>query len=221
VLPDARGHGLSDAPEEDYSTGARAADLAVLIKELGLERPVVGGHSMGAGTALRMVAEHPDLARAAILEDPGLRDAPRGGAAASEDEAAVRRERMRRNAEEMKALGKEGLVARQRERTPHWPEGEYEPWAESKLQVSERYTTARRGDEGPGWRELLPRVTCPTLLITADPERGAIVTPEIAAEAQRLLPSLKVVRIEGAGHSVRRDRFDEYVRVVREFLRGV
>jgi hypothetical protein len=36
----------------------------------------------------------------------------------------------------------------------------------------------------PEWRELLPRVTCPVLLVTSDPERGAIVTPEVAELAQ-------------------------------------
>src|SRR5688500_11005922 len=75
VIPDARGHGLSEAPEEDYSAGARAADLAKLIEALGLVRPVVGGHSMGGSTALRLAAEHPELVRAAVLEDPPLRDA--------------------------------------------------------------------------------------------------------------------------------------------------
>src|SRR5687767_3643665 len=87
VMPDARGHGLSEAPEEDYSAGARAADLAALIRELGLERPVVGGHSMGAATTLRLAAERPDLVRAAILEDPGLRDTSPGTADAAEAEA--------------------------------------------------------------------------------------------------------------------------------------
>ncbi len=174
---------------------------------------------MGAGTALRLVAEQPTLARAAILEDPGLRDARPGSPEAAAFEA--RREWMRRSAEEAKALAREGMMARARERNAHWHEDEVGPWADSKLQVSERFSLARRGPERPDWRELLPRVTCPTLLITADSERGGIVTAETAAEAQRLLPSLVVRRIEGAGHSIRRDKFDEYLRAVREFLAGV
>ena len=237
VMPDARGHGLTEAPEEDYSAGARAADLAALIRELGLERPVVGGHSMGAATTLRLVAEHPGLARAAVLEDPGLRSGERTGgdwgrvpgqtgtggegtrdAAAADEE---RRERARQNAAELKGLGREGLMARARERNPHWGEDEYAAWADAKMQVSERFSTARRGQERPDWRELLPRVQCPMLLITADPERGGIVTPEVAEEARGLLPSLLVRRIEGAGHSVRRERFVEYLGVVKVFLAGV
>lgn len=70
----------------------------------------------------------------------------------------------------------------------------------------------------PNWRELLPKVKCPVLLITSDPERGGIVTPEIAEEAKRLLPSIKVVRIQGAGHNIRREQFDAYLKAVRAFL---
>jgi len=48
-ITDARGHGLSNAPENGYSSSDHAADLAGFIDALGLERPAVGGHSMGAG----------------------------------------------------------------------------------------------------------------------------------------------------------------------------
>ncbi|MCP4687120.1 MAG: alpha/beta hydrolase, partial [Desulfobacterales bacterium] len=53
VMYDARGHGLSDAPEAGYSAEDHAADLAGLIQALELKdpRPVLMGHSMGASTA--------------------------------------------------------------------------------------------------------------------------------------------------------------------------
>jgi N-formylmaleamate deformylase len=216
IMPDARGHGLSSAPEGDYGAGVRAADLAGLIAALGLRRPAVGGHSMGAGTALRLVADYPDVARCAVLEDPGLRDAPPGAADAAQQEA--RRARMRQEGAERRAMGREGVLAWIREHRPEWDEAEYGPWVTAQLQLSERFREAPRASDRPDWRELLPRVTCPVLLVTADPERGAIVTPEIAAEAQRLQPLVQVVRLPGAGHNVRREAFEGYVRAVRAFL---
>jgi pimeloyl-ACP methyl ester carboxylesterase len=125
---------------------------------------------------------------------------------------------MRRTAAEFKALGREGVIARGRERHPTWAEEEFAAWADSKLQVSERFAGAVRFPERPDWRELLPKVQCPVLLITSDPERGGIVTPEIAEEARRLLPGLKVVRLRGAGHNVRREQFDAYLQAVHAFL---
>ena len=59
----------------------------------------------------------------------------------------------------------------------------------------------------------------PVLLITADPERGGIVTPEVAQEAQRLLPSMKVVRLSGAGHGLPREQLGPYLEVLRAFLK--
>ena len=218
IMPDSRGHGLSAAPEGDYGAGARAADLAAFIAALGLDRPAVGGHSMGAGTALRLVADYPDAARCAVLEDPGFRDTPPGEASPAEQEA--RRARMRRDAAARRELGREGLLARIREQRPEWDEVEYVPWVTAQLQLSERFGGAPRASDRPDWRELLPRVTCPVLLITADPERGAIITPEIAAQARELQPRLQVVRLSGAGHSVRRERFEPYLQAVRTFLAG-
>ena len=70
IMPDARGHGLSDAPANGYSSQDHAADLAGLIGALELKTPAIGGHSMGAAATLRLVADYPDLVRGAFLEDP-------------------------------------------------------------------------------------------------------------------------------------------------------
>ena len=70
----------------------------------------------------------------------------------------------------------------------------------------------------PEWLEQLPRVTCPVLLVTSDPELGGIVAPAVADEARRLLPALQVVRLSGAGHNIRREQFGPFVSAVRTFL---
>ena len=48
-------------------------DLAGLIKELKLERPILMGHSMGSASVAQFAAKYPDVPRAVILEDPGAR----------------------------------------------------------------------------------------------------------------------------------------------------
>ena len=47
-------------------------DLAGLIKELKLERPILMGHSMGSASVAHFAAKYPDVPRAVILEDPAL-----------------------------------------------------------------------------------------------------------------------------------------------------
>jgi pimeloyl-ACP methyl ester carboxylesterase len=66
---DLRGHGSSDAPRQDYTILGFADDLAWTCGQLGLQRPVVVGHSMGGLTALVLASEHPELVRAAVLID--------------------------------------------------------------------------------------------------------------------------------------------------------
>ena len=213
IMPDARGHGLSDAPETGYSSADHAADLAGLIQGLGLQRPAVGGHSMGAATTLQLIADHPDLARCAILEDPGLRlgtppvtprPDPRAG--------------LRKTVEDAHSKGAEAIIPAARATWPAWSEDEFGPWADAKAHVSSNFLNALGGRMGQDWQALLPRVTCPVLLLTSDPDRGGIVTPEAAQEAARLLPTLRVVRLSNAGHNIRREQFDGFVAAVREFL---
>jgi pimeloyl-ACP methyl ester carboxylesterase len=44
--------------------------VAGLITALGLERPVLAGHSMGGGVASAVAALYPDLVGGVVLEDP-------------------------------------------------------------------------------------------------------------------------------------------------------
>ncbi len=68
---DLRGRGDSDKPENGYSIPFHAADLADLIDELGLVKPVVAGHSLGALIGLYYAAHYPDKLSKLILIDAG------------------------------------------------------------------------------------------------------------------------------------------------------
>lgn len=68
VAVDRRGHGHSDKPEQAYTIEGFADDLAWLCRELGLYKPVVVVHSMGA-IGLELAARFPDLPAAVILLD--------------------------------------------------------------------------------------------------------------------------------------------------------
>ncbi|GAC1425665.1 MAG: alpha/beta fold hydrolase [Ktedonobacteraceae bacterium] len=68
---DLRGRGDSDKPEVGYSVPIHATDLAALIDELGLERPIIIGHSLGALIALYFAAHFPDKLSKLVLLDAG------------------------------------------------------------------------------------------------------------------------------------------------------
>lgn len=75
VAVDLPGHGDSDAPPRDYSIPALAQDVAWLSAELGLERPVAIGHSLGGSIALELAAA-PARVAAAVVLDTSIAPAP-------------------------------------------------------------------------------------------------------------------------------------------------
>lgn len=68
---DLRGRGDSDKPQSGYSVPLHVVDLAELIKELELDRPVVVGHSLGALIGLYFAAHYPEKLSKLILIDAG------------------------------------------------------------------------------------------------------------------------------------------------------
>ena len=71
ILPDLRGHGESEAPE-NWPENALVRDLQALIAHYGLTDYVLGGFSMGGRTTMRALAAG-ETPRAAILAGMGLR----------------------------------------------------------------------------------------------------------------------------------------------------
>jgi pimeloyl-ACP methyl ester carboxylesterase len=216
IMVDARGHGRSQETAGGFDPATQADDLAGLINALGLTKPAVLGHSMGAATALVLAGNHPEVPGAILLEDPPAWWTPWQDTAGAQERHAE----MRQLATARKAMQREALIAEQREKNPTWSAGELEPWADAKQQVSLNVLSVfgRDNPRAVDWPAVLRRITCPALLIRADAELGGIVTAETAALLKESVPQLEVVHIANAGHSIRRDQFDRYVKVVRRFL---
>lgn len=76
VAVDLRGHGQSDKPQQDYTIPAFADDLAWVLRELALERPVVIGHSMGGAIGLELAAEQPESLSGVVVLDTAVLPSP-------------------------------------------------------------------------------------------------------------------------------------------------
>jgi pimeloyl-ACP methyl ester carboxylesterase len=216
VAPDARGHGLSDAPEHGYAAADHAADVVALIRAHGLQQPVVIGHSMGGMVATLVAADHADLVRAAIFEDPAWLDAGQQPPELRRQRAAEWRADLLANQQ----LTTDMLIAKGRANNPTWSDAELQPWSVAKHQARPQVLEYIE-HEPADWRALVRALRHPALLITGDTSRGVIISPELAQEAQALNPLLRVAHIPNAGHSIRRDNFDAYIAAVRAFLREV
>jgi pimeloyl-ACP methyl ester carboxylesterase len=209
IMPDARGHGRSAripaAPSEEVGWEMLADDLAGLIAALELDRPALLGHSMGAATAALVAARYPERTRAILLEDPPWRDAP-PDKPTEEKEPDKPEHTMPDWLRDPHSKTRAELIAECRQDNPAWSLAEIEPWADAKRQFDPHIFT---------------EITCPTLLITADTDKSALVTPEVAQEVKRLIPDLRIEHIAGAGHSIRREQFEPYITAITKFLKDV
>lgn len=217
VMVDARGHGRSAAPAQGYTPADQAADLAGLIAALGLERPAILGHSLGAITALVLAGSYPELPRAILLEDPPpwwvIPDT-------ITPEMQARTDGINAWLAQIKQQSRTELFAFSRADEPGWSEADREPWVEAKLQFSPQIADVLRPETPASvdWPAVLGHIRCPALLITAEVARGAATSPEAAAALQTHLPQLQIAPIAGAGHSIRRDQPAAYLMAVRAFL---
>jgi pimeloyl-ACP methyl ester carboxylesterase len=81
---DVRGHGRSDYPDDpaQYSSQLAVGDMVAILDAVGVERAVIGGHSLGGYLSLRFHLLHRDRVLGLVLIDtgPGYRnDTARAG----------------------------------------------------------------------------------------------------------------------------------------------
>jgi N-formylmaleamate deformylase len=215
IMPDARGHGLSSSPANgNYHRQTMAEDAAALIRALGLGPVRLGGHSMGGGVAAVVASDWPELVQAVMLEDAALfvpREEPKPGEKAEQRHGWLFEVRAQ-SLEERKAAC---------QKNTGWSEITVEQWAISKEQLNMDILAAGAapviGERSS--LEVLTSIRCPLLLVTGDPARGAMITPEQAAEILALQPLARTLHIPNAGHCIRYDQPQAYAESVGAWLR--
>jgi N-formylmaleamate deformylase len=222
IMVDARGHGRSTAPASDkaYTTQLMVDDLAAFIDVMGLKKPALVGHSMGAAVAAQFAANNPGKVKWLVLEEP-----PWGimRMNLNEDARVEMAEDWRDTILDQKEMSIPELIVmdkgnRDVENVPPWDDLDYPAWAESNKQVSPYVVNLAR--EGwPDWRTFVADIDCPTLVLGGDPELGALAMPESLAEIGAVNPDIQILRIANAGHSIRREQFDRYIDSIAQFIK--
>jgi N-formylmaleamate deformylase len=213
MMVDARCHGKSDAPATGNHTQAMADDLAGLIEQLDLDRPVVAGHSMGAGYTQNAAARYPHLMRAIVLEDPGWR-MPSTTTNRQADWAA----RLRAEFDKTQVMAFDDAFAVYREQfNPAVSDEMVRFLTQSKRELN---LNILNRDFGPddAWRDAVANIRCPFLLFTGSPERGALATEAAFAEAITLAPQIERLHVDTVGHLIRYEAFDTFMAALGPFL---
>ena len=168
---DQRGHGLSSKPDDGYDIANCADDLALLISELGLDRPAVAGQSWGGNVVLELAHRHPDVVSSIACVDGGFIDLMRAFPKWEDCAAALAPPRLagtplttmqgwlHDSASDWPAEGRAGTMAN----FEVSDDGTIAPWL-----TFERHLTVLRGLWEHRPSAVYPEVLVPTLLIPAD-----------------------------------------------------
>lgn len=197
VRVDLRGAGRSRELEQgELSLERWASDLGAVLDNLGLERPVVVGHSLGSAIALKLALERPDRVDALVLM---------GG----EADLANLAPRMLASAERIESVGLETWIE------DFWSQNP--PFAEPSLQrdgeiLDEYRNLLRENDPTDYVRQCraiavaerlsgrLGEVGHPVLVVVGGLDDRTL--PEHGRELARALPNGRLVELPEAGHSI-------------------
>ncbi len=209
IMPDARGHGKSSAPDHGYRYEDHANDVAGLIKAMKLSSPVLLGHSMGGMTAAVVASRRPNLLCGLILADPTFLSPEFQRQVFESDSADQHRKMLNKSLHELMAE----TTIRHPDRSPETIELIARARLQTSISAFEVLTPPN-----PDYMQLVSAIDVPSLFVTGD---AGVVSPAAAAELQRLNPRIHVEQIPGAGHGVQYDQPEGFAAVVKSFLRSI
>lgn len=206
---DVRGRGLSESgPHLDYSLDACASDLVAFAEALGIARYTILGHSMGARIGIRASRWRPASIERLIMVDPPV-SGPGRRAYPIAIEPLLRLLHSARRGEVEAAL--RGPDA------PKWPEQHIKTRAEWMHTCDERaLMESHKGFHQDDVHFDLRNLAVGAALIVAG--KGGVIRAEDEAEIKRLLPSVAIRRLEGAGHQMQIDDTEGFIAIVEEIL---
>jgi pimeloyl-ACP methyl ester carboxylesterase len=212
---DLRGHGKSGHVPGRYRLQDYADDLAAFLQHV-TGPAILIGHSLGGMVAVMLAGQHPDLVRALVVGDaPLARDTWRRALEQQDAQLHTWRHLAGPGRSEIE------LVAALKEIPVVWGEyttpvparialGEDSPWFEAMVAnlhaLDPDMLTALVDDfeqtvAGYDLHALLPAITCPVLLLQADPAlAGSALTSAEVDQALALLPDATHVQLRGQHH---------------------
>ena len=204
--PDSRGHGRTDNPTGELDYRVMADDVAAVVSELGLQRPLVLGYSDGGQIALELGIRYPGLARALVL----------GGTQFRFSQAYLEAVRTLLGIAEGEEVAPETLEREQ----PDWVAYLHEAhghvygsgyWKTFVRQIASLWLTPLRYTS-----EDLAAVTDPVLVLVGDRDEGAL--PEEAVELFRLLPNAELAVAPASDHGFIETKADLFDELALDFL---
>ena len=204
-----RGRGLSDRPAAGYRLPDYAADLEGFVSNLGLGRPCIVGHSMGARIAAAFGAAHPQMRGPLVLVEPPLSGPGRAPYPTT----------LQQLLEPIRASRAGTALEAQRRANPKWSDEQHRLRAEWLATCDETAVIeSHRGFHEEDFFAHWPRLASPLLFVRG--EDSPVVTDADVAELKKTNPAAQLCAVPSAGHMIPWDNHEGLLNVVRDFVRS-
>ncbi|WP_306326860.1 alpha/beta fold hydrolase [Streptomyces venezuelae] len=216
IAPDLRGYGATPLGAHPDSTdlGVFAEDLTDLLDELGVDRCVLAGLSMGGQIAMELYRRHPERVRGLVLADTFP-------AAETEDGKAARNALADRllagGAPAMRGYADEVLDRMVAPYNTHAA-----PHVHRMMCATDPAGAAaalRGRAERPDYRQTLTTVPFPALVVVGGDDTYTPVSD--ARDMHALLPRATLAIVENAAHLPNLERPEEFNAVLENYLRSL
>ncbi|MFL5760700.1 MAG: alpha/beta fold hydrolase [Thermomicrobiales bacterium] len=231
--PDFRGHGESGRVAGHYNLRDYAEDIADFLVEVVRDEAVLFGHSLGGEVAIMVAAEHPGNVCAVIHGDVSFSKV--NHPTAENNVLRAQNELWYRLSGQPVA----DIAMELREMMVSVPGtdspvragdafGEANPWFDFQALNLHRLdpgmlAAVLAGPEvmldGYEPEKLLPAISCPVLILQADPDAGGGMSDAEVEKGMRLLPRPTLVRLEGIGHELHGLHAQRIFDVMSQFLK--
>jgi len=212
VAWDAPGSGRSSDPPETFRLADYADCLAAFIDAAGLARPHVVGLSFGGALALELYRRHPTIPASLVLAS-----AYAGWAGSLPEEIVEERLRQTLQAADLPPVQRvSAMIPTMFSGSP--PPEPVEAFGEIILEIHPAgFRTMARSLAEADLRDILPRISVPTLLLYGDEDVRAPMT--VAQDLHSKIPASRLVVMPGVGHMSGIEAPDTFNAEVRTFLR--
>ena len=205
VAVDQRGHGTSPRIDGPATLEDLADDLEAAIERLAAAPAgLLIGHSLGAMVAMTLARRRPSITERLVLEDPPSIDRSADEEFFASLRAGVRDARAMPHAE----------VDRELAENPRWLRGDAEQNVEGRaLTDVEGIVASLRRPRPFTVAAAAAELEVPTLYLLADEARSVLTGPARDRLRDGLPHNARLLEFD-AGHTIHRDRFDEYMAAV-------
>lgn len=205
VLPEHRGHGRSPLPPDgNFAIEEMARDAAALLDRLGIQRCVLGGHSMGGMVAQRFALLFPDRVERLVLSGTSARTVQ-----------GLRMALITRFNGLLLRLATRGAMRANLRLAYAQPDPKRieRHLATDPRTIRRAYAALLRHDT----LQELGRIRVPTLVVVGTRDR--LLPWKMSERLAEGVPGANLVKIEGGSHGLMAEHTDEVAGAIEEFLR--